>query len=519
MAACTKSMKNNDWIDRLVPCVQAPFNIVVQFGGRANLFCKPLVSRTVVRRAMYHSWTNSCPPFEGKHKKWGFLRETCVTFVMDQHPEIFSSQAMHDLKIEGRGGQAGKDVFLKIFQESDKAGQKTASSSDEDKDEQAEQTASAASKILLTSMLSRPSRADARQFRRFYLDESVMLALTTYANKCKLHVDWGIQMGDAANVILEKVSEHPPDPTASWSYQILSIAASIWEVFDAQLDNSWFDFADLAQKLVYNNSQATDPQHVLDTCDAIFGSGPGCQRFRLLKHNVTTFIFERLLPAPAILLSYLMQQKAKPEIADRITEAVNNMTKDDWCSFWASAMFAKTELEFECSMNTFMPVVREKPCQAMELATPIKPEPKDPDTTSVAQSSPLVVPKFISDSIQQTIPGTEGSPALYSFVSSFLTSELKQFFLPDRKHLFADFGWKNIYEHSGVLYCDEMRRNLKLTYIGDVSIFPSEGSIRIGVLLGATLFVTSPAKLVEAHEGNNEGESGTNNRGGHQLRR
>ena len=184
-----------------------------------------------------------------------------------------------------------------------------------------------------------------------------------------------------------------------------------------------------------------------------------------------------------------MQQKAKPEIADRITEAVNNMTKDDYCSFWASAMLAKTELDVECSMNTFMPVVREKPCQAMELATPTKPELKDPDTTSVAQSSPLVVPKFISDPIQQTM---EGSPALYSVKSSFLTRERV---LPGGKHLFADFGWKNIDEHSGVLCCDKMSRNLKPTFIGDVSIFPFEGSIRIGDLLGATMFVTSPAKL------------------------
>ena len=82
-----------------------------------------------------------------------------------------------------------------------------------------------------------------------------------------------------------------------------------------------------------------------------------------------------------------------------------------------------------------------------------------------------------------------GLASLHCCTTSFMTSAWKQFFLPDGKHFFADLGRKNTYDHFGVLYCDAMSQNLKLPFIGDVSIFPRERSNRMAGLLGTTLFV------------------------------
>ena len=98
--------------------------------------------------------------------------------------------------------------------------------------------------------------------------------------------------------ILDHVSENTLDPALGPADPISNIAALIWEVFDAQLDSSSFDFVGLARRLV-NVSEVLIPQDVLDTCDAIFGSGAGCQRLRFLNqaqcHNIQ--FFERLLLA------------------------------------------------------------------------------------------------------------------------------------------------------------------------------------------------------------------------------
>ena len=82
--------------------------------------------------------------------------------------------------------------------------------------------------------------------------------------------------------------------------------------------------------------RAAPPRHVHDTCDAIFGSGLGCQWHRLLNCEVTTFICEWLLLAPVVSREHPMRDRNEPEIADPITKSANT-AKDDWCSFWTSA--------------------------------------------------------------------------------------------------------------------------------------------------------------------------------------
>ena len=421
-------------------------------------------------------------------KRWGLLRKNNVDFVLAQHPGCFSDTAMSALNwcSDAGTGPTGS-LFMEAWNKVDWA----STASTFETSEAAGVDASVADAGAENGPVN-PTMQELCKLKRFFTDESAMLALGCVTRNLRINNDWGYQMSDAVKIMLDSSLDHTSD-----SFSVSTATGLVWDVLDTVIGDDQLEFAALCLKVLYSGSPlaSTLPTNVVETVGACIGGAAECGRFVKIPFLITAFVLQRILDASlttdVIILKnieHMIDSKQVSAISDEVNRV--KVSRDQFLSLWQTLMRFTQQEEIDMFVEGLSASARTEAAAAASTMQKVKQEQSEAAAVG-AEPSPQSSMRFIADVACATIPGTSGTPAQFRALTSYVEHSLTLLLSPGSDSMLAEYGWSQVYEDAGKLYASKIHRATRFNFYGAVSMLASEGSIKLGAVLGSPLYVNS----------------------------
>ena len=463
-----------DWPTTFANSVLGPFLIIKQF--KKDVAPIPAALMGATRIAFRWMWCEQCTV--STVKNWGGCRKHITDFMIGAHPDIFSAHALQALPLGSNGSNDVGDAFsLEQFMQRWK------------REDDLSAFESVQTSTEPETIEKQAGIGEARKFRRIFHDESTMLALTIFANKCGLSKDWGWEMLPEVRSIVTKcssgvVNEALPEMTST--DKISQLAGILSNELEPILRQEFFVFTRLAIKFVYEPHKKQEeaaasqgiagqkkaaPTSTDETCDAIFGDIAGANRFMMLPLRISCYVFSRLLGTGSTLSESAVLSSsftAGPSaLLDQTAQVVIKLLKNGvlWKQFWGDVILCKGPDEIKKCVEKFENLLKE----ADGVKGEDDGEAFDP---LVVRSDAGPAWKWIADTCSGLIPGALGSPSAFRVVISAVQNFLCNQFSPGLSSDRADSGIHSIYQIAGegeVFYAKRLQVSFRLTFYGEVS--------------------------------------------------